>query len=96
MKLIATSKKDQNVAVIDPWTAVHLATGLAAGLMGFSYSNAMLAAIAFEAVENLTPMDIKIFKASKPESGLNIVADVAVFAVGWQLGTIWNATGRKR
>lgn len=96
MKFIATRKADQNLAVLDPWTVVHFAAGLAAGLMGFSYANSMTAAIAYEAVENLTPLDVKIFKVSKPESGFNIAADIAVFALGWKMGADWNATGKAR
>lgn len=37
MKLLATEKPEQNVAAIDPWTAVHVAMGLASGLTRSSW-----------------------------------------------------------
>ena len=31
MKFLAARKAEQNLAAVDPWTAVHVAAGLAAG-----------------------------------------------------------------
>ena len=36
MKFIATSRDEQNAAVLDPWSVVHLAAGLATSLVGVS------------------------------------------------------------
>ena len=40
MNLVARRKSEQNKAVLDPWTVVHLAVGLAAGLMSFRFAPA--------------------------------------------------------
>ena len=49
--LIAQNKEDQNLALIDPWTVVHFAAGLAAGLMGFSAGAALTGAVLYEVAE---------------------------------------------
>ena len=51
MKLVATRKKDQNVAVIDPWTAVHAGMGLAIGLVGIPMHWALGGSVAYEFLE---------------------------------------------
>jgi hypothetical protein len=33
MRIVATEKAHQNRAVVDPWTVVHFASGLALGLV---------------------------------------------------------------
>jgi hypothetical protein len=97
MKLIATRKADQNRAVIDPWTAVHFATGLAAGLMAVSFRSSVAAALAYEVAEQYAERQNwgqELFQTSRYESVSNAVVDVVVFAAGHQLGRLWNDTGR--
>lgn len=96
MKLVATSKPDQNRAAVDPWTAVHLAAGLAAGLMEVSTTSALTAAVAYEAVEQVferKDAGKELFKTAGPEHPANSVVDLAVFALGHWLGRRWNRSG---
>ena len=93
MKLLATSKADQNVAVLDPWTVVHLGAGLAAGLLGFRFVPTMAAATAYELAEQVaerTDTGRELFKTSGPETPANIAADMIVIGLGWWLGERYN------
>lgn len=96
MMLVARRKSDQNVAAMDPWTVVHLAAGLAAGLVGISFTKSMIAATAYEVFEHgaeRTEWGQKLFKTEGPENMANMIADLIVFGVGHQLGKWWNTTG---
>lgn len=91
--LVARRKSDQNLAAVDPWTAVHLAAGLAAGLVGTRFVPAMAVAVGYEVGEQVaesTGSGQRFFKTSGPESPANVVVDLLVFAVGWKLGKAWN------
>lgn len=93
MKLIATTKEEQNDALLDPWSAVHAGTGLAVGLMGFSLGAALVGAVAYELLER--PLESagfgkNLFNVSKPETRANSLADVAIFMIGVQAGRRWN------
>lgn len=95
MKLVATRKAEQNKAVLDPWTGVHVGAGLAAGLMGMSFTTAMMLAVTYEFAEQALERSEegqRMFKTSGPEHPLNAVADVVVFAAAWYLGALWNET----
>jgi hypothetical protein len=95
MRLIATSKADQNRAMLDPWSIVHFATGLAAGLSEIDRRVAIGAAIAYELVEqDLERREIgkELFETSGPEKAGNAIADVVLFAAGYALGRLWNRT----
>lgn len=96
MRILATHKAEQNRAAIDPWTAVHLSAGLAAGLVDAPFPKSLLAAVAYEAIEQVLERNDagrSFFKTSGPEVLHNAVVDVAVFVVGHALGQWWNATG---
>jgi hypothetical protein len=96
VKLVARSKPDQNHAVVDPWTAVHLAAGLAAGLVEMPFVRAMGAAIGYEAAEQWferSPFGQDFFEVSGPEHPANAALDIAIFALGHWLGDRWNRTG---
>ena len=88
---IARTKADQNRAILDPWSLVHLAVGLAAGLIAAPRGPAIAAAIGYEFVE--PHISTATFQASGPEVPANAVADVVLFAVGMELGRRWNQTG---
>jgi len=93
--LIARTKTDQNQAILDPWSVVHLAAGLAAGLIEIPAAPALLGAIVYELVEQdieRSGLGKALFRTSGPERGLNAVADVALFALGQRLGRAWNRT----
>lgn len=91
--LVARSKADQNEAAIDPWTLVHVAAGLAAGLMDLPYAPALGAAVAYEVIEQhaeSTGAGRRLFKTSGPESPANVAVDLVVFAAGMYAGKRWN------
>ena len=98
MKWVATAKRDQNRAVIDPWTIVHLGAGLAAGLMEARTEWAVGAAVAWEGVEQFVERrrwGKEVLQSSGPEAAANASMDLIVFAVGLWLGRQWNDTGRR-
>ena len=95
MKLIATSKAEQNRALADPWTVVHFGVGLALGLMGINRTTAILGAAAYELVElgvESTEVGQRVFKTSGPEHYANAALDVLVFGLAYELGQRWNQT----
>lgn len=95
MKLVATKKSEQNKALVDPWTAVHLGFGLAAGLMGLNFYWSMAGATAYEVVEHQlekSKVGQELFKTSGPEIFGNAVVDIGIFGLGWYLGDRWNRT----
>jgi len=93
VKIVATRKSEQNRAVLDPWTIVHFATGLAFGLVSAPRDGSLGAALAYEVAEQWAErrrVGQQLFDVSGPESLANAVVDVAVFAAGHHLGTLWN------
>lgn len=97
MRLVATEKAHQNRAVLDPWSIVHFATGLAAGLTNVDRGAALGAAVLYEALEqDLERRQVgkEIFDTSGPETVANAAADVLLFAAGHLLGELWNRSGR--
>jgi len=95
LKIVATKKAEQNRAMVDPWTFVHLASGLAAGLMGVRRDHAVAAAVLYEIVEQYVERrewGQEFFETTRPEDISNSVLDVLVFVVGHRLGEAWNDT----
>lgn len=96
MKLIARSKEDQNKAVVDPWTIIHFAAGVAFGLLDVSLRRSAIASIAYEVAEQYIERKRwgqRFFRTSGPESIGNATMDLVVLIAGHQLGTWWNRTG---
>lgn len=93
MPLLALSPRDQNVALLDPWSAVHLAAGLALGLVGVSVPVATGIAVAYEgaeyAAENSSEQVRRLFRVSGPETLTNQIVDIALLALGAELGRRW-------
>jgi len=95
MKIVATRKAEQNKAVVDPWTLVHFASGLALGLVNAPLRWWLPVATAYEVAERfLEESDVgqEFFDTSGPEVVPNAVLDLAIFAAGHQLGRLWNRT----
>ncbi|HUO87289.1 MAG TPA: hypothetical protein VM617_07845, partial [Thermoanaerobaculia bacterium] len=93
MRWLARRKAEQNQAAVDPWTVVHFASGLAAGLVGMPLTRALGLAVAYEGVEQVLERSSAgqdLLETSGPESLPNLLVDLAVFAVGHQLGRRWN------
>jgi hypothetical protein len=98
VKILATKKAEQNRAVVDPWTVVHFASGLALGLVNAPLRWWLPVATAYEVAEHyLEESDVgqEVFDTSGPEAVPNAMLDIAVFAAGHQLGRLWNRTGRR-
>lgn len=93
MKILATKKAEQNHTVVDPWTVVHFATGLALGLVNAPLRWWLPAATAYEVAERYierSEFGKELFETSGPEIVPNAVLDLVVFAAGHQLGQVWN------
>jgi hypothetical protein len=96
VKFIAFEKQDQNDALIDPWSVVHFATGLAFGLIGIRGSYTLVAGVAWDIVEHFlerAKFGQRFFNTSGPESWGNVGTDLALFMGGWKLGQLYNSTG---
>ena len=95
MKIVATKKADQNHTVVDPWTLVHFATGLALGLINAPLRWWLPVATIYEVVERYverSELGKEFFETSGPEVVPNAILDLAVFTAGHQLGRLWNET----
>ena len=98
MKLVAPKTGEQNRAIADPWTVVHFAAGLAAGLVEMPREWALTAAVAYELAEQYAERQDwgqEFFETSREESVPNAAMDLAAFAVGHWLGELWNGTPRR-
>lgn len=96
MRVIATKKEEQNKAAVDPWTAIHLTSGMAFGLTDVPFRWGVGLSIAYEVVEQYAERrgwGKRFFKTSGPESVPNAIVDIVAFAAGHWLGARWNATG---
>jgi hypothetical protein len=95
LQLLATRKRDQNRALLDPWTAVHLAAGLALGLVGSPVRPVLAASVAYEVAEQVferLPAGRSLFRTHGPERLPNALSDLAALLAGHWLGTRWNET----
>ncbi len=95
LKLLALRKADQNRAIVDPWTLVHLSTGLAFGLIDIPPRHAVFTAVAYELGEQRferRESGREFFRTAGPESLVNAAVDVGAFLIGHWLGRRWNST----
>lgn len=96
MKLIARAKPDQNLAALDPWTVIHFAAGMAAGLMDIRFQWAIAGSVAYELLEQRAERRRwakELFETSHVETLPNALADTLFFALGHRCGVRWNASG---
>ena len=71
------------------WTLVHLGAGFAAGAVGVSFGWSMIAAVAYEAIEQYverTEWGREFFQSDGPEGWENVAVDLIVFAGGHWVG----------
>jgi len=95
MKIIATRRKEQNRAALDPWTVVHFSAGLALGLTDVSRGSAFGAALGYELAEQVMERNKwgkDLFETRGPESVANALVDTVVFLAGHWLGAHWLRT----
>ena len=90
--IVALTKADQNKAILDPWSLVHFAAGLAAGLVNAPRGPALAAAIVYEFAEQKMEGYTSFFGVSGPEKMRNAIADVLLFALGQELAARWQAS----
>ena len=96
---VARRKEEQNLAAVDPWTAVHLSIGLAFGLMDVPFRWAAASSLGYELVEQWIEgqeWGRELFETRHPESLRNSVTDTLVFGIGFHLGAAWNRTAEDR
>ena len=96
MKVVARDKSEQNRALLDPWTVVHFAAGLASGLVNAPLAATLPLAVLYEIGEHeLESREVgqELLETRGPESLPNAVVDVVVFVLGHGLGRRWNETG---
>lgn len=90
MKLVATSKRDLDSAVLDPWSAVHLGSGLATGLVGVTAKQALFVSLAYDVVFSLFfQRRTGLLHTTGDEVVWNKLADVAIFMTGNYMGRKW-------
>lgn len=92
MRLVATKKSEQNQAAMDPWTIVHLGSGVALGLLGAKFLPTFAAGIAYEVGEQAfegSSVGRQLFETSGPETFTNSVVDMVVYTLGWWIGSSW-------
>lgn len=97
MKAFAFSVEDQNLALFDPWSVIHLSVGLFAGLVGIPLVPSIGAAVAYEFFEQIAedaPWGQKIFRTSGSETTINMISDVVLFALGWYFGDVYHKPQR--
>lgn len=82
-------RRNMNIAPVDGWTLGHIAAGVVAGALRMPFGASIAAAVAYEFVEQgieRTQAGQRIFGSDGPESLVNAVVDVGVFAVGHLVG----------
>lgn len=95
MKLVATSREEQEISAVDPWTAVHLSAGLSMGLLDVGFWEMLVVNVGYELLENYVQrreVGKTFFGVSTPEHPANAVVDVVAVMAGWYLGQRWNET----
>ncbi|HIG73306.1 MAG TPA: hypothetical protein EYQ24_01605 [Bacteroidetes bacterium] len=95
MRFVATRKAEQNARGLDPWTLVHFSSGLALGLVDAPLRASLLAAVVYEAVEQVVEREDwgrRFFRTSGPEIAANAVVDVLALVAGHRVGQWWNRT----
>lgn len=80
----------QNVSPLDAWTVTHVATGYTAAKLGLSLGWYFGLSVAYELIEHQmeTPDGSKIFGTKRPESLINVLADLGSGVAGYKLGEL--------
>lgn len=77
-----------NKEPVDSWTIVHVLSGIAAGAVGLSPLTFAALSVGYEVLEyaHEWPKGSKLFGSKRPESGANIVVDLAANTLGFVVG----------
>lgn len=88
--IVAEVVEEQNVALIDSWTPVHVGVGVGAGLLGINSGLFALGLIAYEVIEYTSeyPDGNWLFASKRPESLGNATTDVVAGLVGYYAGRL--------
>jgi len=76
-----------NTTPFDAWSLVHLATGIVLGAVGLPLPQTIAGLAAFEVLEWTLehPSGSPIFGTKRPESEVNVAADIGVALLGYAL-----------
>lgn len=74
-----------NETALDTWTLAHVATGVTAARVGLPFLPYMVLSVLFEVWEHKMeyPNGSKLFGTKRPESKINVAADVVLGAAGY-------------
>lgn len=82
--LIAETPEEQNVSLIDDWTAAHAAVGFGAGILGLNSGLFALGMIAYEAIQLYGEGEPDwLFITKEPETLGNAATDIVAGLVGY-------------
>jgi hypothetical protein len=93
---LGADPREINANAFDPWSYVHAFSGVLFGACGVSAPWSFGTAAVYEIIEyaHEWPKGSVLFGSKRPESLLNIVTDMALFAGGWYVGTRLNRAAR--
>jgi hypothetical protein len=76
---------ESNATPFDAWTLVHIASGVVLGAAGVPLPQTVAALIAYEVLEWSIehPSGSPIFGSKRPESQVNVAADIGVALLGY-------------
>ncbi len=80
-------KVETNATPFDAWSLVHLASGVVLGAYGLPLPQTIAGLLAFEVLEWTVeyPRGSKLFGTKRPESQVNVAADLGLALVGYAL-----------
>lgn len=82
-----TTTEEANQALVDPWTATHLAWGVAFGAAGLGFAATMAIEVAWELWERWgREHHPEFFRDKVQDATMNSVMDLAAAAAGWAVG----------
>jgi len=78
---------ETNASPFDAWTLVHIASGVVLGAVGLPLPQTVAALVAYEVLEWSIehPSGSAIFGSKRPESQVNVAADIGVALLGYAL-----------
>lgn len=85
----AAERGEINASMFDSWSAVHALSGVTLGLLGVPLGWTIVIASTYEVIEyaHEWPRGSILFGSKRPESALNIAADMLLLLGGWYVAT---------
>ncbi len=83
-KPVSARRGEVNYSLVDRFTIVHFGIGVFYGLVGFSFSTALVLALTWEFIENPLKANLSfLFPHSSADTVSNMVGDVLALVAGW-------------